>query len=74
MARLGLQRSAACTILRGNLAYRDGDTWNDITSQHGLMSIGAVALGPGGSGTVALQVVAAATNLGLGVYQGGGRL
>jgi ligand-binding sensor domain-containing protein len=55
----------------GHLAYRDGNTWNDVTSEHGLMSIGAVALGPGGSGTVAPQVVAAATNLGLRVYQGG---
>jgi len=63
----------------GSLAYRDGDTWNDITSDHWLMSIGAVALGPGGSGTVACpepcrrapQVIAVATNLGLGVHQEG---
>jgi hypothetical protein len=63
----------------GNLAYRDGDTWADVTSEQGLMSIGAVALGPGGSGTVACpepcrrapQVVAASTNLGLGIYQEG---
>ena len=55
----------------GNLAYRDGDTWTDVTSEHGLLSIGAVALGPWGSGTVAQQVVAASTNLGLGICQEG---
>jgi ligand-binding sensor domain-containing protein len=63
----------------GNLAYRpfdgaqdgDGDTWTEVISEQGLISIGAVALGPGGSGTVAPQVVASSTNLGLGIYREG---
>jgi ligand-binding sensor domain-containing protein len=48
----------------GNLAYRDGNKWNDVTSEHGLRPIGTIALGPTGE-------IAAATSLGLGVYQGG---
>lgn len=48
----------------GSLVYREDDAWSDVTTAHGLTSISAVALGPGG-------VVAAGTNLGLGIYQGG---
>jgi ligand-binding sensor domain-containing protein len=48
----------------GSLAYHDGDEWVDVTSEHGLHSIQTIAPGPGG-------MVAASTNLGLGIYQGG---
>ena len=48
----------------GSLAYWKGEGWVDVSSQHGLTSIGAVALGPG-------DVVAASTSLGLGVYEAG---
>ncbi len=49
----------------GRLAYRSGETWIDVTSEQGLISIRPIVLGPAGQ-------VAAGTNLGLGVYQGGG--
>jgi len=48
----------------GNLAHWDGESWIDVSSQAGLMSFRSVALGPGGR-------VAAATHLGLGVYEDG---
>ena len=48
----------------GSLAYWNGERWVDVSSQHGLTSIGAVALGPG-------NVVAASTSLGLGIYEAG---
>lgn len=50
--------------LGGTLAYWDGEAWTDVSGGAGLTSIRAVALGPG-------DVVAAATHLGLGIYQGG---
>jgi hypothetical protein len=49
----------------GYLAYRAGETWIDVTSEQGLISIRPIVLGPAGQ-------VAAGTNLGLGVYQDGG--
>jgi ligand-binding sensor domain-containing protein len=47
----------------GVLVYRQGETWADVTTAQGLMSIRAVAPGPAGT-------IAASTNLGLGIYQG----
>jgi hypothetical protein len=46
----------------GSLVYRKGNAWTDITSAHGLTSIKAVALRSEG-------LLAASTNLGLGIYQ-----
>ena len=48
----------------GALSYWNGDAWTDVSSTAGLISFSAVAPGPDG-------VVAAATSLGLGVYQNG---
>jgi ligand-binding sensor domain-containing protein len=48
----------------GNLAYWDGESWIDVSGEEGLISIRAVVVGPG-------DVVAAATHLGLGIYQDG---
>jgi hypothetical protein len=48
----------------GCLSYFDGDTWTEVAGGRGLAPIAAIALGAEG-------VVAAGTNLGLGVYQGG---
>ena len=48
----------------GALSYWDGGAWTDVSSAAGLISFRAVAPGPDG-------VVAAATSLGLGVYQEG---
>jgi ligand-binding sensor domain-containing protein len=48
----------------GSLVYREGNAWTDISSARGLTSIRTVALRSDG-------VVAASTNLGLGIYQGG---
>jgi hypothetical protein len=48
----------------GLLVYHDGHTWNEVTTEQGLTSISTIALGPDG-------VVAAGTDLGLGIYQGG---
>jgi ligand-binding sensor domain-containing protein len=48
----------------GSLATHDGNEWVDVTNAHGLHSIQTIAPGPGGT-------VAAGTNLGLGIYQGG---
>ena len=48
----------------GVLSYWNGEAWVDVSSATGLISFSAVAPGPGG-------VVAAATNLGLAVYQNG---
>ncbi len=48
----------------GSLAYHGADGWVEISSRHGLHSISTIAPGPGG-------IVAAGTNLGLGIYQGG---
>lgn len=48
----------------GSLAFYDGDGWVDVTSERGLHSLRAIAPGPGG-------VVAAGTNLGLGINQDG---
>jgi ligand-binding sensor domain-containing protein len=48
----------------GSLFYRDGDRWIDVSPDQGLHSFIAVALGPGG-------IVAASTQLGLGLYERG---
>jgi hypothetical protein len=48
----------------GALSYWNGETWIDVSSPSELISFSAVAPGPGG-------VVAAATNLGLGIYEDG---
>ena len=48
----------------GSLSYRDGGQWIDVTSDQVLHSFTAIALGPGGA-------VAASTQLGLGLYEGG---
>jgi ligand-binding sensor domain-containing protein len=48
----------------GSLAFRDGETWIDVTSEHGLISIRPLALGPAGE-------IAIGTNLGLGLYHEG---
>ena len=48
----------------GALSYWNGEAWTDVSSGSGLISFSAVAPGPDG-------VVAAATSLGLGVYQNG---
>jgi ligand-binding sensor domain-containing protein len=48
----------------GSLAYHDGNGWVEVTSKHGLHSISTIATGPRG-------MVAAGTNLGLGIYQDG---
>ena len=48
----------------GSLAYWNGEEWVDVTSQQGLTSIRAIAVGPG-------DMVAASTNLGLGIYKEG---
>ena len=48
----------------GSLAHWDGESWIDVSSQAGLMSFRSVAPGPG-------DLVAAATHLGLGIYEGG---
>jgi len=48
----------------GLLAYYDGHMWNEVTTEQGAMSVSAVALGPDG-------VVAAGTDLGLGIFEGG---
>jgi ligand-binding sensor domain-containing protein len=48
----------------GTLSSWDGDTWIDVSSAAGLISFRAVAPGPDGA-------VAAATSLGLGIYESG---
>jgi hypothetical protein len=48
----------------GRLAYYDGEAWIDVSSETGLHSFQSITTGPGGQ-------VAAATNLGLGVYRAG---
>ncbi len=48
----------------GSLSSWDGEGWVDVSSGTGLISFRTVAPGPGG-------MVAAATNLGLGVYERG---
>jgi ligand-binding sensor domain-containing protein len=48
----------------GSLSYWDGERWVDVSSQAGLISLRAIAHGPKG-------VVAAATQRGLGLYEGG---
>jgi ligand-binding sensor domain-containing protein len=48
----------------GVLVHRQGETWTDVAAAQGLISIRAVAPGPEG-------MIAASTDLGLGVYQGG---
>ena len=48
----------------GNLSHWDGKSWIEVSGEAGLISIRAVAVGPG-------DVVAAATHLGLGVYRDG---
>jgi ligand-binding sensor domain-containing protein len=48
----------------GALSYWNGEGWMDVSSATGLISFSAVAPGPDG-------VVAAATNLGLGIYENG---
>ena len=48
----------------GSLSYGAGDDWVDVTEAEGLISIRAVALGPG-------DMVAASTNHGLAVYEEG---
>ena len=47
----------------GALSYWNGDGWTDVSSTTGLISFLAIAPGPG--------VVAASTNLGLGIYGNG---
>ena len=48
----------------GALSYWNGEAWVDVSNAAGLISFSAVAPGPD-------RVVAAATNLGLGIYQNG---
>jgi ligand-binding sensor domain-containing protein len=48
----------------GVLAYYDGHAWNEVTAGQELTSVTAVSLGTDG-------VVAVATDLGLGIYEGG---
>jgi ligand-binding sensor domain-containing protein len=49
----------------GSLSFWDGDSWTDVSSDEaGLISMRAISMGPGGQ-------VAAATNLGLGIYGAG---
>jgi ligand-binding sensor domain-containing protein len=48
----------------GSLAYWDGQGWVEVSNESGLISFRSLAIGPGG-------LVAAATHLGLGVYEDG---
>lgn len=49
----------------GSLSYHDGNQWHDVASGQKLHSFTSAALGPGG-------IVAVSTQLGLGLYEGGG--
>lgn len=48
----------------GSLSYHDGNQWHNVAGDPKLHSFTSVALGPGG-------IVAASTQLGLGLYEGG---
>ncbi len=48
----------------GSLSYHDGNQWHDVANGQKLHSFTSVALGPEG-------IVAASTQLGLGLYEGG---